>query len=687
MRQRHRKVLARTASLLCAGLAVAAGTPAAATTGPAASPEGARAVPAGRIGLPGGPPPWATAQADQGQAPAGTTVTAHVYLAGRDSAGLQAEARSVSDPSSAHYGRYLTPAEVRARYGATSGQQAAVRGWLTGAGFKVTAADVHQLTVQGSPKAVGSAFGTALHRYRKDGHMYTAPATAVSVPADLADQVLTVTGLEDTPHLATPKSVRALRSTTGSAAAAAPAAAPSSVPDDTLPPPTAAFVNAPPSSTAWGDHPATGVPRAYGGVPPYAVHGYTGRQLRGAYGVTGSGLTGRGVTVAVVDAYHSPTLTADATAYARRNGDAPYRPGQLTTLDAARWTDTDACGADGWYGEQSLDVEAVHALAQDADIAYVGAGSCDDPDLLAALNRIVDHRLADIVSDSWGESESSADPAMDPAYDMTFATGALEGVGFYFSSGDDGDDKAATGTKQTESPASRPWATSVGGTSLAVGPADGYRWETGWGTDSSRLDAAGTAWSTPLPGAFDDGAGGGVSMRAAQPWYQRGSVPAGLSEAGGGPAMRTVPDVAAVADPTTGFLVGQTQTWPDGTVEYGEFRIGGTSLAAPVLAGVQALAQQAQGYPIGFANPALYAHRHSATLHDVTDHPLGARELAAVRVDYSNHVDASAGTYTTLQTLGHDSSLAATAGYDEVTGLGSPSPAYLRSFQQPPGRG
>jgi subtilase family serine protease len=393
------------------------------------------------------------------------------------------------------------------------------------------------------------------------------------------------------------------------------------------------------------------------------------------------------VTVAVVDAYHSPTLTADASTYAGRNGDAPYRNGQLSSVDAPAWTDTDACGAAGWYGEQSLDVEAVHAVAQDADIAYVGAASCEDSDLLAALNTVVDRHLADIVSDSWGEPESAADPAMDPAFDQAFSTGALEGIGFYFSSGDDGDDKASTGTKQAESPASRPGVTAVGGTSLAVGADDGYQWETGWGTAGSRLNAAGTRWSTALPGTFDDGAGGGASTRVAQPSYQRGAVPAALSQKGSGPAMRTVPDISAVADPTTGFLIGLTQTWPDGTVKYGEFRIGGTSLAAPVIAGIQALAQQAQGFPIGFANPALYDRRGTADLHDVTDHPLGPdSRLAAVRVDYRNGVDGSGGTYTTLQSLGHDSSLTAVPGYDEVTGLGSPAPAYLRSFQPGSGR-
>lgn len=138
--------------------------------------------------------------------------------------------------------------------------------------------------------------------------------------------------------------------------------------------------------------------------------------------------------------------------------------------------------------------------------------------------------------------------------------------------------------------------------------------------------------------------------------------------------MRTVPDIAAVADPNTGFLVGQTQTLPDGSLGYDEYRIGGTSLAAPVIAGVQALAQQARhGVALGFANPGIYQRYGTAAYHDVTDHPLGAgRDLAVVRVDYVNGTDASKGTTTSMRSLGQNSSLRAVVGYDDVTGVGTP---------------
>jgi subtilase family serine protease len=144
-----------------------------------------------------------------------------------------------------------------------------------------------------------------------------------------------------------------------------------------------------------------------------------------------------------------------------------------------------------------------------------------------------------------------------------------------------------------------------------------------------------------------------------------------------------VPDVSAVADSGTGFLVGQTETWPDNSVHYGEYRIGGTSLATPVIAAIQALAQQAQGgLPLGFANPALYARYGTPAFHDVTDTPLGAgTTLAMVRKDFSNGSNANDGIVTTLRTMGHDTSLHAVSGFDDVTGVGTPTGQYLASFR------
>lgn len=602
--------------------------------------------------LAGTKPAWATAKADKGASSDNSQVSARVYFAGRNASGLAAYAKAVSDPTSASYGKYLSAKQTQARFGATKAQVAAVTSWLKSAGLKVTGTTQHYVSVTGDVAAAEKAFGTQLHNYAKGKKTYRAPSKTASAPAALNGAVLTVTGLDNAPHKATH--------------------------DDTLPPPDAVFKNSGPFSSYFGSNIASTLPDAYGTKIPYAIQGYTGKQLRAAYGA--GKRTGKGVRVAITDAYASPTIAFDAATYAKKHGDSAYSSSQLRQVLPGTYTQTEECGAAGWYGEETLDVEAVHAVAPDANITYVGAASCLDNDLLDSLNKIVDNHLADIVSNSWGDIEANQTPDLAAAYDQTFQFGAVEGIGFYFSSGDNGDEVANTGTKQVDTPANSAWVTAVGGTSLAVGKGDKYQFETGWGTEKAALAADGKSW-TGFPGAFTSGAGGGTSKTVAQPFYQKGVVPGALATANGTTAMRTVPDIAAVADPNTGFKVGQTQTFPDGSQQYSEYRIGGTSLAAPVIAAVQALAQEARGgKAIGFANPSIYAKYGSKAYHDVTDTPTGS-ELAVARVDFANSIDASGGLLTSVRSLGKDSSLKAVRGYDDVTGVGTPTSGYIESYR------
>lgn len=203
--------------------------------------------------------------------------------------------------------------------------------------------------------------------------------------------------------------------------------------------------------------------------------------------------------------------------------------------------------------------------------------------------------------------------------------------------------------------------------------------EAGWGTTSSKL--VNGAWTPAPPGAYLYGAGGGTSTVFNEPAYQQGVVPASLAAANGG-KNRVVPDVAMDADPQTGMLIGETQAFPatggrPAGNYYGEYRIGGTSLASPLFAGMMALADQASGRTIGFANPTLYgtvksdgyvgsSHR-SGAFHDVTRHP-----FSSVRVNYNNGIDDTAGTSRFLRYTDQTGTLHTTPGYDDVTGIGTP---------------
>ena len=129
------------------------------------------------------------------------------------------------------------------------------------------------------------------------------------------------------------------------------------------------------------------------------------------------------------------------------------------------------------------------------------------------------------------------------------------------------------------------------------------------------------------------------------------------------------------ADVTTGMLIGLTQTFPD-SVHYGEYRIGGTSLASPLFAGMTALLLQHVGGRLGLLNPTIYGQAKSGTFTDVKGTP---KDAGNVRVDYVNSVDSTAGLLYSVRTFNQDSSLATGPGWDDVTGIGSPNSKYLTS--------
>jgi subtilase family serine protease len=662
-RKRLRAVgTAAAAAALCAG-AIAAASP-----NQASSPRSA---------IPGTHPEWASASARVSAQPVTTgTVSARVYLAGQNAAGLAAYAAAVSQPGNADYGHFLSAAQVAAEFGPTSAQITAVKAWLTGDGLTVTSVNDSvdgYVAVTGSVSDAAKAFSVTFQNFKgPDKRTDRAPAQAASAPASVASAVLTVTGLDTATHQMKP--------------------------GDTLPPPGPNYWVAGPCSQYYGQKIATTEPSAYGTKQPWNNCGYTPSQVRSAYGVTKSGMTGQGQTVAIVDAYASPTMQSDANEFSKVVGDEPFRPGQYQQYLPSTFTDTaaDECDAAGWYGEETLDVESVHGQAPDANVRFVAAASCNDPDLLSALAYIVDNHLASIVSDSWGEPADDA--TLTSAYDQVFEVGAVEGIGFFFSSGDSGyestDEDPGSDQIQVDYPTSSPWVTSVGGTSLAIGKNNNYEFETSWGTLLDPLASSGTSWEFTPPGEYpqyyDGSSGGGVSTTYTQPFYQRGVVPSSLAtsvpEGTTTTPMRVVPDVSALADPSTGILVGQTTLQPDGTTyAFSLSRIGGTSVACPTFAGIEADAQQAAGHVLGFADPAIYERYGTSAYHDVTDHPLGPGYLAEVRNNYTDPSTKTGPLITYLRTLGIDgegaAALPAVKGYDDSTGVGSPE-YYIQSYSR-----
>ena len=658
VQRRHRRIASTTAI----AVAMAAFTTGLAAAGPASAAQGAATA------LAGSSPSYATASADQGQTSAATQLSFRVYLAGRDAKGEAAYAQAVSDPNSALYRHFLTAAQAQARYGATSQQVSAVTSWLTGAGFTVTSTNEHWIDVKGPAADVQKAFATTLHNYRTSQGTLHAPQHNVSVPASVASAVSGVSGLAQ----ATTHAVSMAQS-----ASNAPAA------DD---PSCSAYYGQKKAPST-----APAVPAGYSNPSTLAQCSVYPAELRQAYGVTQSKLTGKGATIAIVNWYGSSTMEADADQYSVNHGDKPFAKGQYSEVSTpSQWTNEDICGF-GDNSEEALDVEMAHGFAPSAKVVTVAANSCYDSDLLAAEAEIVDNHIADIVSNSWGESIYSTlgdlDPALEAAYNQVFEQGAIEGIAFDFSTGDcmnNDSFSVSTGLNcdptvsraSVDWPTSSPWVTAVGGTALGLNKQGGYGFETAMGDQRSGRTAAGaSSWAVE---GTTFGGGGGVSETEAQPWYQSWVVPKKLSttlmDGTKTTPKRTIPDISLNGDLYfSSTLVGQTT---DGV--YSEAGYGGTSVSAPSWAGILADAQQAKGGPIGFANPAIYLRAALAT--DVTGTPrqIGNTPVDSVIFEYPAS-SPFAGAFRLVQ-YNADEGLPATRGYDLATGVGSPNALFLWSF-------
>jgi len=626
---------------------------------PAAAEPASASV--GRQALRGSGPGWLPKASDLGATSAAAVIHFGVLLTMRDQAGAEATLQRIADPSSASYGNWLSNAEFNARYAPDKAEVAAVQGWLSSQGIEVgeTLPSGMYIEASGSAAQVAHIFGAELHNYSYRGKTVRANSAELSLPdgtpAVVSRVIIGVIGLDQGSTMKQPASIR---------------------PADTLPGPAPGVrYGVEPCSDYYGQKKAYDRPAAYGKIEPYVICGYTPQQYQSAYGeseLLEAGVDGRGVTVAITDAYASPTIYQDAQQYNLVHDQPLFRHHQFSQITPGPdgYDNTDLCGAQGWYEEETLDVEAVHAMAPGANIVYVGAADClsglDD-----AWAAAIDKHIADVITNSWTDYVDDL-PDLGAAYVAFYQQFSLEaaltGITVNFSSGDSGDHTAGgtdLASKSVEFPADLPFVTGVGGTSVLIGRRGEWLGEYGWQNAYSNL--VGGAWS---PSTYSSGGGGGTSQLFAQPFYQVGNVPPSISEYYGGAPMRAVPDIAMAADPNTGFEIGMTQVFPDG-IYWSQFRLGGTSLSSPLLAGVVAVADQVRHHALGFINPLYYHMLGTRAVHDLV---APASPLAEVRTDYVNFLDDTQGKFFRLRTIDvQTSTLHSTVGYDDETGVGSPN--------------
>ncbi|MEV5849596.1 S53 family peptidase [Streptomyces sp. NPDC051985] len=312
------------------------------------------------------------------------------------------------------------------------------------------------------------------------------------------------------------------------------------------------------------------------GITPKAADastpsGYSPTNLRSAYGLTSAAASnGSGETIAIVDAYNDPNAEADLATYRSYYGLSACTTANGCFKKVSQTGSTTSLPSSdaGWSEEISLDLDMASAICPLCNITLVEATSASYANLGTAENEAV-ALGAKFVSNSYGGSESSSQTTYDTSYYKH------AGVAITVSSGDS--DYGA------EYPATSQYVTAVGGTKLSTSSTTRGWTETVWRTSSS------------------EGTGSGCSSYDAKPSWQTDT----------GCTKRMESDVSAVADPATGVSVydsyGVTAGW---------YTFGGTSVSAPIIAGVYALA----GTPASGTYPAQYPYDYAGTssLNDVT---------------------------------------------------------------------
>ena len=353
------------------------------------------ALAAGTTTVSGNVAGWVKNATLKGSAPASTTVTISVDLALKNLAGLKSFVAEVSNPSGREYGQYLSTEQFVARYAPATTDVAAVEKLLAQAGMKNITVGPHGVYVSATATVaqLRKAFNVSQELYAYKGVTLRANKEEPSIPAALAGKILFIDGLDDTGLLRKPfhRSI-----TQGelvapkSAASASPSAA------AVTPPPVAASNGSPYCNHSFGSKALVATlstpADVYGDSIPWLGCGYTTAQVRSAYGLDRVSHDGKGVTVAIVDAYASPTIVNDITDYSVNNQLPKIKVGvnfsQIIPQGIYGVSPSEACGPYGWWEEESLDVSAVHSSAPGADIVYVGSRDCGH----VAQHRLPEHR-------------------------------------------------------------------------------------------------------------------------------------------------------------------------------------------------------------------------------------------------------------------------------------------------------
>jgi subtilase family serine protease len=532
------------------------------------------------------------------------TTSFDLALAQTDPSALTSFIASLSNTASPNYHHFLTPGQYAARFGASSSTVHVVERYFSSYGFRIGALSAGRdiLHVTGTTSEIARAFDAPVETVRLSTGALDAHFTSdASLPSSLAHDVTAVAGLDSV----VPESTNVMASHTSAKTVATPTACPAAG-----------------SST---------------GTTPNSVGGYTVQQQAALYGFSGAwaaGDTGVGQTVGV---YELATYDAsDVQTFFNCYGLTP----SVTSVNVDGGP-TNSDNANNAPDEATLDVEETAALAPGATIeVYQGTNNNSGP--TDTYTQMASNDTATIITTSWGICEAQTDGSAQ-AEQTIFQEMAAQGQTVVAAAGDDGssdceDTSAPSSAAAVDDPASQPYVTAVGGLDVAnIDPLN----ESVWNDNCTQSDCG--------------AGGGGQSSLWSRPSWQ---VAPGINTAAD--TKRMVPDLSVMGDPATGFIQYYTGTGSGfcrHSCSGGWGAIGGTSIGAPLVSDLIAVAAQACGVPrLGFVNPSLYA---MATT--------GFVDVTTGNNDLYNIGEYSAGP-----------------GYDMASGLGTPNGAAFLSGLCPP---
>lgn len=544
---------------------------------------------------------------------------------------LQRLVKDQQDPASVVYRQWLTPEAFGMRFGASDNDIAIVTGWLSSYGFKTTVSRSKSfIAVKGTTAQATSAFHTSFHTFNLDGDVLYSIIEEPSIPAEISHLVKLISGLSQVPE--NPGFRGAIEVKVSRAAH-------------------------PNETTSNGNHLIA--PADFATIFDINT-------------VYSEGYNGSGRTIAIVG--RSRVSNADIENFAAYTNLSLRDPSVIVppgSVDPGETNNDD-------QGEATLDVERASSVAPGANIVLV-LNASSNGGVGLPLQYVIDNRAADIITSSFLACEAKTAPTTVDFYSALFTQGAVEGITSFMIS----DDSGAAGCDPHSMPApatqvlsinyycASPNVTCVGGTELNDRANPSLYWSptNSTGHESALGYIPEGAFNVPINASTNNlqvfASGGGFSTNIPKPSWQTGlNVP--------NDGQRDVPDIALPSSSHDGYLTCYAFAGfpcvPNAQGVTDVVGDSGTSAAAPSMAGIQALIDQAEGGPVGTINPRLYALAASVptVFHDVTVASSGVTNCS---VDVPSQCNNSTPSPTSL--TGGLAGYLVGPGFDLVTGWGS----------------